>query len=67
MSPSVPAGGHCELQQGKDSGVRVDEADEAGTQPLLRGRAGARGEGLGLGCLPKRCELLDHTSQLRVA
>lgn len=64
--PLCAPGGRCEPQWGEDPGVRVDEEGEAGEQPLLRGRAGARGAGLGLGGVPERRESRSG-SQLCVA
>lgn len=55
-SRSLPTGGRGEPKQGEGPGVCVDEEDEAGAPAVLRGRAGACGEGLGLGLFPKRCE-----------
>lgn len=65
LSRSVPAGGCREPRRGQDPGLRVDEEDEAGVQPLPRGRAGARGEALGLGGFPERCEFVIGFSAAR--
>lgn len=61
-SLSLPTGGRGEPRRGEDPGVRVAEEGGAGAQPVLCGRAGARGEGLGLGGLPERCEFASRSS-----
>lgn len=53
VSLSVLTGGCPGPQRGQDPSVCVDEEGEAGAQPVLRGRAGACGQGLGLGGLPE--------------
>lgn len=61
-SLSLPTGGRGEPRRGEDPSVRVAEEGGAGAQPVLCGRAGARGEGLGLGGLPERCEFASRSS-----
>lgn len=60
----VSAGGCPEPQWGQDPSVCVDEGREAGARPVLRGCAGARGQGLGLGGLPERCEFVFRSQLL---
>lgn len=60
----MSAGGCPEPQWGQDPSVCVDEGCEAGARPVLRGCAGARGQGLGLGGLPERCEFVFWSQPL---
>lgn len=61
-SLSLPTGGRREPRRGEDPGLRVAEEGGAGARPVLRGRAGARGAGLGLGGFPERREFATRFS-----